>query len=152
MADEENPKLPYAEITPIPDTEPPAIPSLWNSRYTQITQNFLYLFQLAARAIQYTAKKGAAILPVGGSKDRGDPSKGHLRFNDDINRFEGGNGVAWGSLGGATGGGNDAVFYENDNVITTDFTLTKNAISAGDIEIRPGVTVTISPGSTWVMQ
>lgn len=32
--------LPNANITPIPDTEPDAVPSLWNVRYTEIDDNF----------------------------------------------------------------------------------------------------------------
>lgn len=32
--------LPHATITPIPDTQPDAVPSLWNSRYTEIDENF----------------------------------------------------------------------------------------------------------------
>lgn len=32
--------LPYKKITAIPDTEPDAIPSLWNERYDEIDENF----------------------------------------------------------------------------------------------------------------
>lgn len=32
--------LPYPAITPIPDTQPDAVPSLWNTRYTEINENF----------------------------------------------------------------------------------------------------------------
>lgn len=32
--------LPHEQITPIPETEPPAVPSLWNTRYTEIDENF----------------------------------------------------------------------------------------------------------------
>ena len=32
--------LPYPNITPIPDTEPDAVPSLWNTRYDEIDENF----------------------------------------------------------------------------------------------------------------
>lgn len=145
------PTLPHQEIEPIPGTKPRAQPSLWNTRYQQITENFLYLFQLAGKAIQYTTKTGAAILPKGPTEDRGDPDKGHLRFNETTGRFEGGNGVAWGSLGGATGGGNDAVFYENEQVITANFTVAQNAVSAGKMRIAPGVKVTIAPGGKWVL-
>ena len=55
--------------------------------------------------------------------------------------------------GGAVGGGVDAVFYENDQVVNNDYTITagKNAMSAGDITISDGVTVTIPTGSRWVI-
>ena len=32
--------LPYQNITPIPDTEPDAVPALWNTRYEEIDTNF----------------------------------------------------------------------------------------------------------------
>lgn len=53
--------------------------------------------------------------------------------------------------GGATGGGSDQVFYENDVVVTTDYTIEsgKNAGTFGPITINPGVTVTVEPGSVW---
>lgn len=55
--------------------------------------------------------------------------------------------------GGATGGGSDKVFVENDQVITTIYTIPagKNASSVGPVSIDAGVTVTISANSTWVI-
>jgi len=52
--------------------------------------------------------------------------------------------------GGATGGGSDEVFYENDQTVTTNYTITngKNAMSAGPITINSGVTVTVGSGET----
>lgn len=54
---------------------------------------------------------------------------------------------------GAAGGGTDAVFYENDSIITADYTITSgdNASSTGPIEISSGVNVTIPSGSVWVI-
>ena len=54
---------------------------------------------------------------------------------------------------GATGGGDDEVFYENDTNVTTNYTITtgKNAMTAGPIEINDGVTVTIPDGSVWTI-
>ena len=51
---------------------------------------------------------------------------------------------------GATGGGSDEVFYENDQTVTTNYTITngKNAMSAGPITINSGVTVTVGSGET----
>jgi len=59
--------------------------------------------------------------------------------------------AANGSGGGATGGGTDEAFYENDMTISTSYTLTagKNAMSAGPINISDGVTVTIPSGAAW---
>jgi hypothetical protein len=55
--------------------------------------------------------------------------------------------------GGATGGGGNQVFVENDQNVTVDYTIpsTKNAMSAGPITINNGITVTVSTGSTWVV-
>lgn len=52
---------------------------------------------------------------------------------------------------GASGGGADAVFWENDKTITTNYTVTAttNAVSSGTITISDGVTVTIADGGEW---
>ena len=81
----------------------------------------------------------------------GSPSAGMVRWNSSLSRFEG-YGTAWGAIGGgATGGGSDNVFYENDQTVSTDYTLTsnKNAMSAGPITIASGITVTVPAGSNW---
>lgn len=53
----------------------------------------------------------------------------------------------------AKGGGNDKIFFENDQVVTSNYTVTpgKNAMSAGDITINNGVDVTLPSGSTWTI-
>ena len=53
----------------------------------------------------------------------------------------------------AGGGGTDEVFFENDNAVTTNYTLQtgKNALSAGPITINSGVTVTVPSGQSWVI-
>jgi hypothetical protein len=96
---------------------------------------------------------GAALLPTGTSAQRPAAGAGKLRFNTDLAKFEGHNGTAWGSLGGATGGGNDAVFYTNGQTVTTNYTIPtgQNAMSAGPITIADGVTVTVSDGSVWTI-
>lgn len=55
--------------------------------------------------------------------------------------------------GGATGGGGDQVFNENDQVVSTDYTLSAsaNAVTAGTVTINNGVTVTLPAGSVWVV-
>jgi len=54
---------------------------------------------------------------------------------------------------GATGGGSDSVFWENDQTITTNYTITsgKNAGTFGAITIDSGVSVTVPTGSTWTI-
>jgi hypothetical protein len=55
--------------------------------------------------------------------------------------------------GGATGAGGDEIFWENDTVVTTSYTITsgKNAMTAGPITVNGGVTVTVPSGSTWTV-
>ena len=102
-----------------------------------------------------TSATGSAGIPTGTEAQRdGTPSTGFFRFNTTVNKFEGYNGAAWGSVGGgATGGGNDEVFVENAQSVTTNYTLTtnKNAMSTGPITVNSGVTVTIPTGSNWVV-
>ena len=53
-------------------------------------------------------------------------------------------------IAGAVGGANtNPVFYENDNSVDVSYTITsgKNAMAAGPIEIKSGVTVTVPSGS-----
>jgi hypothetical protein len=61
--------------------------------------------------------------------------------------------LGMGGGGGATGGGSDEVFVENDQVVTTSYSIpaTKNAMTTGPITINSGVTVTVPSGSRWVV-
>jgi len=96
----------------------------------------------------------SVTVPKGTVAQRGAAVAGKLRYNTDDNAFEGYNGTAWSPVGGgATGGGSDAVFFENDQTVTTNYTLTanKNAVSAGNITINGGVTVTVPTGARWVV-
>lgn len=104
-------------------------------------------------AVQKDSNTGAASLPVGTVAQRPANGAGKLRYNSDTSRFEGNNGAAWGSLGGATGGGTDAVFYLNDQTINNDYTVPsgQNAMTAGPISIANGKTVTVSNGSVWTV-
>ena len=53
----------------------------------------------------------------------------------------------------ATGAGGDAVFVENELIVTTDYTLStnKSAMSVGPVTVNSGVSVTIPSGYTWVV-
>lgn len=62
--------------------------------------------------------------------------------------------LSWAAAsGGATGGGNDQIFWENSQTITTNYSITngKNAGSFGPITISNGVTVTVGAGETWTV-
>jgi len=52
-----------------------------------------------------------------------------------------------------TGGASDDVFYENAQLVTTNYTLTagKNAMSAGPITLDGGVVVTVPSGAVWTV-
>ena len=97
---------------------------------------------------------GAATLPAGTTAERPAGVAGKVRYNSDLNGFEGYANGAWGSLGGgATGGGSDKVFVENDMVVSANYTITsgKHAHSVGPITVNGGVTVTVPDGSNWVV-
>jgi len=54
---------------------------------------------------------------------------------------------------GAVGGTGNYVFWENDTVVSADYTITsgKNAGSFGPVTINSGITVTIPASSTWTI-
>jgi len=87
---------------------------------------------------------GYVQMPVGATTDRpGTPAEGMLRYNSTLDTFEGFSNNAWGQVGGAagaTGGGPDEVFYENDQTVTLSYTIpsTKNAMSTGPITLGAG--------------
>lgn len=109
---------------------------------------------LTTRVVK-TSDTGSAAIPTGTQAQRdGSPLTGYFRFNTTLGKFEGYNGSSWGSVGGgATGGGADAVFIENDQVVTTNYAITsgRNAMTTGPITINSGVTVTVPAGSNWVV-
>jgi hypothetical protein len=80
---------------------------------------------------------------------------GQLRYNSTQNRFEGYKNTGWGEIGGgagATGGGTDQVFFESDQAVTTNYTLTasKHAHTVSPT-INSGVTVTVPSGAILVI-
>jgi len=98
----------------------------------------------------------ALQIPVGTTAQRpGSPSKGDFRFNDTTSSAEIYNGSEFTAVGGgagATGGGNDEVFFESDQNVTTSYTLTanKNAHTVSPT-INSGVTVTVPSGAILVI-
>ena len=60
--------------------------------------------------------------------------------------------LSWAAAGGgAVGGGTNEIFWENDQTVTQNYTITngKNAGSFGPITIQSGVTVTVGTDETW---
>jgi len=102
--------------------------------------------------VTITSGTGAASIPASTTANRPTPAVGHFRFNTDLVQFEGYNGSNWGAVGGgATGGGNDEIFHENGQTVTTNYTIStnNNAGTFGPITVDSGVTVTVPSGSTW---
>ena len=105
----------------------------------------------ADASVQTTSATGQATMPAGTTAQRtGSPVAGALRFNSTDVSFEGYDGTEWGSIGG---GAEDGVFYENEQSVSSSYTVaaTKNAMTAGPITINDGVTVTIETGGRWVV-
>ena len=62
--------------------------------------------------------------------------------------------LSWAAAGaGAQGGGSDEIFWENDQTVTQNYTISNghNAGSFGPITIQNGVTVTVGSGETWTV-
>ena len=97
----------------------------------------------------------ALQIPVGTTAQRpGSPSAGDLRFNSTNTSAEIYNGTSFVAVGGgATGGGSDACFYENDLTVTTSYSITANsgAHAVGPLVINSGVTVTVPATSHLVI-
>ena len=97
---------------------------------------------------------GYVQMPTGATTDRPDaPTDGMFRYNTTLNLFEGFVNGAWGQVGGdagATGGGNDEVFIENDQTVTISYTIpsTKNAMTTGPITLGGGFVGTGSIAGT----
>ena len=100
---------------------------------------------------------GVIDIPAGTTGQRpGSANTGMFRYNTTLNQFEGYSNTGWGAIGGgagATGGSTDEVFMENDQTVTTDYTLgtNKNAVSVGNLTVNNGVTITIPSNATWVV-
>ena len=98
----------------------------------------------------------ALRIPVGTTAQRsGSPATGDFRFNSTTSSAEIYNGSEFTAVGGgagATGGGNDEVFFESDQAVTTDYTLTasKHAHTVSPT-INSGVTVTVPSGAILVI-
>ena len=97
----------------------------------------------------------ALQIPVGTTVQRpASPSAGDLRFNTTTASAEIYNGTSFTAVGGgATGGGSDACFYENDLTVTTSYTISANsgAHAVGPLVINSGVTVTVPATSNLVI-
>jgi hypothetical protein len=81
------------------------------------------------------------------------PQTGQIWVDSDDGLVYVWSGSAWEEVGGggATGGGSNKVFFENDVAVTANYTIEsgKNAGSFGPVTINSGATVTVPSGSVW---
>jgi hypothetical protein len=94
---------------------------------------------------------GATLLQVGTSLDRPTALVGMLRYNSTLSQFEGYSASGWGALGGgATGGNTNQIFYENDALVTSSYTIPagRNAMSTGPLTYDASFSGTGSIAST----
>ena len=68
-------------------------------------------------------------------------------------KSDGSGNLSWGLAGGALGAGTNQIFYENDQTVTGNYSITagKNAVTAGPIAVNSGVVVTVPSGSSWTI-
>jgi len=94
---------------------------------------------------------GQVKLPAGTTAQRsGSPVDGMLRYNTDLDSFEGYVDGAWGGIGGAQAGG---AIMTNKSTASVSYTIAsgENGLSVGPITVDTGVTITVSSGQRWLV-
>ena len=94
---------------------------------------------------------GQVKLPAGTSAQRsGSPVDGMLRYNSDLDSFEGYVDGVWGGIGGAQAGG---AIMTNKDVASVSYTIAsgENGLSVGPITVDSGVTITVSTNQRWLI-
>ena len=78
---------------------------------------------------------------------------GRFTGNVTASYYHGNGSELTGISAGATGGGDDQVFFLSDINVNNDFTVPtgRNALSAGPTAVNTGITVTVPSGSTWTI-
>ena len=107
--------------------------------------------------VEQTSSTGSAVIPAGTEAQRpGSPSQGYVRFNTDIDKFEGWNGTSWGPLGADTAISINEVAATSNG--QTAFTVTYNVgysmfyfngvlLNNADITASSGTSVTLASGT-----
>ena len=94
---------------------------------------------------------GQVKLPAGTDAQRsGSPANGMIRYNTDLNSFEGYVAGDWGGIGGAQAGG---AVITNKDVASVSYTIPAgtNGLSVGPITVNSGITITVTGGQRWVV-
>jgi hypothetical protein len=73
-----------------------------------------------------------------------------IRYNTDLDSFEGYADGAWGGIGGAQAGG---AIITNKDTASVNYTVAsgENGLSVGPITVSSGVTVTVTANQRWVI-
>lgn len=133
-------------------TIPPAIGGMWiinNATSGNLT------FKTSGSGATVTvpvASQTISYADAAGNVSQSNTSSFH--YNSGTGLFEGFDGTSWVPVtGGATGGGNDQIFFQNGQNVTTNYSIPsgKNAMTAGPVTIDSGITVTIPSGSVWTI-
>jgi hypothetical protein len=111
--------------------------------------------QSTAGVIVAGNNQGAFVIPAGTTAQRPvNPTNGMLRYNTTVGFVEIYKDGTWSDVSGrAVGGGSDQIFWLNDTVVTTSYTIPagKNAVTAGPVTVNDGVTITVSDNSVWTV-
>lgn len=93
-----------------------------------------------------TGATASLVLPAGTTAQRdGSPQFGYARANSTLVSTEWWNGTAWIPMGGgAVGGGIDAAFYENETLISADYTIGQGAQTTATVSIASPAVVTMA--------
>lgn len=94
---------------------------------------------------------GQVKLPAGTSAERSSsPVDGLIRYNTDLDSFEGYGNSQWGGIGGAQAGG--AILTNRSNA-SVSYTIAsgENGLSVGPVTVADGVTITVSSGQRWLV-
>jgi hypothetical protein len=73
-----------------------------------------------------------------------------MRYNSDLDSFEGYVDGAWGGISGAQAGG---AIVTNKDIVSVNYTMPSgtNGMSVGPVTIASGVTITITAGQRYVI-
>lgn len=94
---------------------------------------------------------GQIKVPTGTTAQRsGSPVDGMLRYNSDLDSFEGYADGLWGGIGGAQAGG---AIVTNKDTATVSYTIAagENGFSVGPLTVDSGVVITVSSGQRWLI-
>ena len=94
---------------------------------------------------------GQVKLPAGTTAQRsGSPADGMLRYNTELDSFEGYVDGVWGGIGGAQAGG---AIMTNKSAASVSYTIAagENGLSVGPITVGSGVTITVSTNQRWLV-